>query len=163
MSWNYGRYLELCSVLTSRSLEPNYEEIVEELMVMLKIKAISETNKLSHERHINQQERKDIIDNIKLIFKNKLSYSRDRENINYIGFINIILLQCAIAYTKRYIENTETFLDDVEDFDIYNDFLNLECLDDADVGAKLWTDTLCLEKYIKKEQFFHLKIGRAHV
>jgi len=152
MSWNYERYLVLCLVLTSRSEEPNYEEIVEELMVMLKIKAISETNKLFHEGQINQQERKDIIDNIKLIFKNKLSYSRDKEgdkeDINYIGFINIILLQCAIAYTKRYIENKETFLEAEEDFDIYKDFLNVKCLDDgSDVGAKLWTDTLCLEKY----------------
>jgi hypothetical protein len=38
--WNYKKYLSLCSLLTSRDPNYNYEEIIDELMPMLKIKAI---------------------------------------------------------------------------------------------------------------------------
>jgi len=176
MSWNYKKYLELCSVLTSRSDEPNYEEIVEELMIMLKIKAIDKTDKLFHEKDITKEEYHQIMDNIEVIFENKLSdhhdSGTDKKNINYIGFINIILLQCVLAFTERYSQ--ETFIELDYDFPIYNALVNLgtntwlypesvtgsdtgsvtgsDTGSDIDMGSDIepWTNSLRLTKYIKQ-------------
>lgn len=81
--------MNLCSLLTSRNPGHDYEAIIEQLMVMLKIKAFESTLLL----HVDTSE---ILGDMEEIFTNRLM------DQNYIGFINIILLQCVIAFTRRY-------------------------------------------------------------
>jgi len=125
MSWNYGRYLELCSVLTSRSLEPNYEEI-EELMVMLRTKAFKSTDEITvNGKKLNKTKAILIKTKLTEIFRNTLIGQ------NYIGFINLILLQCIIAFTMRYtLIETES----------YNKFFQINWTNTEDLRALIMSD-----------------------
>jgi hypothetical protein len=95
--WNYKTYLELCSLLTSRDQTHNYEEIVEELMTMLRTKAFKSTDEITENgKKLNQTKVSLIKTKLNEIFQNTLIGQ------NYIGFINLILLQCIIAFSLRY-------------------------------------------------------------
>ena len=138
--WNYKKYLTLCSLLTSRNPKYNYEEIIDELMPMLKIKAI-----ISIPLDATEEQKKQMKDDIEAIFENKLI------NKNYIGFINVILLQCTISYTRRY-KNVYN--------DSYDAFFKIKIDGEIDVDA--WKNTEILTDLLADNSRFE-EVGEIFI
>jgi len=100
--WNYETYNSDCQLLTSRDPSLDYMVIKQRMVDMLKDKTNLEIEKIEAIL-VNKdlravQEMKTLVDPI---FDSAMGNIHDE---NHIGFINILLTQCTILFTIRYVE-----------------------------------------------------------
>lgn len=129
-------YLKLCSELTSRNPNLNYQEITTNLMDYLKKYAYEQINKLE----LNEILTNLITTQMDNIFNNKKIY----EDNNYIGRINIVSLQVILLFTKIALKGDNGFKVNANNvYKCYEKLISADFLDYDNIKELITTKQEC--------------------